>query len=814
MSAATASGDTASRGRSPFITAVEIENFKGIGRPVRVDLRPITLLFGRNSAGKSTILHALCYAHEILSHRSADARKTELGGDQIDLGSFHTFVHGHDQDRTVRLRFELNLEKWRVPDPLWDKIVSPIDGFDDAGFWALSAMVKTGWVELKVDRGRRQPRLVSYEVGVNGALVGCLHATDGTGTMLEFDPAHPLLHDAFRQPPPSVSTLDRPNHETSAAHRGSNAERVREAAGSTAYGLQTRRVPVYELTTPLPYWQDLLRLNERELRRGVDHVEASHFRALVSLLLVGIGHDLHSELAAFRYIGPIRNLHPHREAESRIPHAAGWADGSAAWTHLHDSPHLGLSDAVSGWLAGRERFDTGYVLRSRSTLQIVEGDGQLFSAIREYHRLRERFGDAGGAVDLDRWVRQQAATVVEDFGGAVRTATEKCHEIRERFAEVTGGGRSDYFHVEVQEAVQGAEMVDQYLQHLRDLGSSDTIETRIKALGADEIHTAVPWTPEHVRRLAGMVARMDERDKRRDEIRQRKAEDDDCVEALAECDRKLAELSGGEQVGHEAGEDERVAKMRAEIRDNVRKTKGMLEEQKVRLEKMRALLKAKLDVLASGGNVDWIERQLEVAGIDELQARVALAREDYRRVSGLVARMERRRFTSEEVNELVAAVAAGTSRRELQLVASATGLPVRTSDIGVGVSQILPVVVAALDPGRPGITAIEQPELHVHPRMQVELGDLFAQGVAQGGVFLIETHSEHLMLRLLRRIEETHSGELSEGKPSLKPDQVSVVFVEQVGGEVRATPLRIDETGEFKDRWPHGFFHERADELF
>ena len=81
-------------------------------------------------------------------------------------------------------------------------------------------------------------------------------------------------------------------------------------------------------------------------------------------------------------------------------------------------------------------------------------------------------------------------------------------------------------------------------------------------------------------------------------------------------------------------------------------------------------------------------------------------------------------------------------------------------------------------------------------------------------MFLIETHSEHLMLRLLRRIEETGSNELPEGKPALKPDQVSVVYVEQVEGEVRATRLRIDETGEFIDRWPQGFFDERADELF
>ena len=94
---------------APLITAVEIENFKGIGRPMRVEFRPITLLFGNNSAGKSTVLHALCYAHEILSHGNVDVHKTDLGGDRIDLGGFRNLVHAHDPARRVRLRFELDL---------------------------------------------------------------------------------------------------------------------------------------------------------------------------------------------------------------------------------------------------------------------------------------------------------------------------------------------------------------------------------------------------------------------------------------------------------------------------------------------------------------------------------------------------------------------------------------------------------------------------------------------------------------------------------------------------------------------------------
>ena len=86
------------------------------------------------------------------------------------------------------------------------------------------------------------------------------------------------------------------------------------------------------------------------------------------------------------------------------------------------------------------------------------------------------------------------------------------------------------------------------------------------------------------------------------------------------------------------------------------------------------------------------------------------------------------------VDHLASAIADAAVRRKVELVNRVTGMSVRPADVGVGISQILPVVVAALDPDRPGITAIEQPELHLHPRIQVELGDLFAQQIDQGGI--------------------------------------------------------------------------------
>lgn len=150
----------------------------------------------------------------------------------------------------------------------------------------------------------------------------------------------------------------------------------------------------------------------------------------------------------------------------------------------------------------------------------------------------------------------------------------------------------------------------------------------------------------------------------------------------------------------------------------------------------------------------------------------------------------------------------------LDLIDAKTGMHVQPRDVGIGISQVLPVVVAALEPSA-SLVAIEQPELHIHPAVQVGLGDLLIKGAKEKGIsFLIETHSEHLILRLLRRIRETAEGELPSGAIALKPEDVCVVYVQPSESGVKLVPLPIDETGEFTTRWPKGFFDERAEELF
>jgi hypothetical protein len=149
------------------------------------------------------------------------------------------------------------------------------------------------------------------------------------------------------------------------------------------------------------------------------------------------------------------------------------------------------------------------------------------------------------------------------------------------------------------------------------------------------------------------------------------------------------------------------------------------------------------------------------------------------------------------------------------LLDTGAGSLVLPSEVGAGISQLIPVVVAAIE-GRGGLSLVEQPEIHVHPAVQVGLGDLLIEAATREvgrRSLVIETHSEHLILRLLRRIRETTDRELEREAPAFSRDRLSVLYVEGDTGGVRVRRLRVDERGEFVDRWPKGFFAERMEEL-
>ncbi len=132
--------------------------------------------------------------------------------------------------------------------------------------------------------------------------------------------------------------------------------------------------------------------------------------------------------------------------------------------------------------------------------------------------------------------------------------------------------------------------------------------------------------------------------------------------------------------------------------------------------------------------------------------------------------------------------------------------------VGSGVSFVLPVLTALWGASR---SWIEQPELHLHPAAQCEMGDAVVMAFNRGRFSVIETHSEHMLLRILKRIRQTSTGQVNDPELRCQPEAVAVLFFEpKEDGTTEVHQLRITRGGDFMDRWPRGFFDERNAELF
>jgi predicted ATPase len=138
----------------------------------------------------------------------------------------------------------------------------------------------------------------------------------------------------------------------------------------------------------------------------------------------------------------------------------------------------------------------------------------------------------------------------------------------------------------------------------------------------------------------------------------------------------------------------------------------------------------------------------------------------------------------------------------VQVRRTARSVPVLLTDVGFGISQVLPVLVL-LAYANPGDTIIlEQPEIHLHPAVQSGLADIIIETTRMRDIqVIVESHSEHLLTRLQRRIAEK---DLSRGI-TIKPDDVSIYFCQYIDDESRISELEIDDFGNITN-WPRDFF--------
>lgn len=156
------------------------------------------------------------------------------------------------------------------------------------------------------------------------------------------------------------------------------------------------------------------------------------------------------------------------------------------------------------------------------------------------------------------------------------------------------------------------------------------------------------------------------------------------------------------------------------------------------------------------------------------------------------------------IAETAHSVDKGKLGHELKVSLSEGGPNHDLTHVGVGVSQVLPILVMSLLADRDTTLIFEQPELHLHPKVQTRLADFFLSIVLSGKQCLIETHSEYLINRLRYRAA-------AEQKTNRVTESLKMYFVEKKDGASNFREVKVNEYGAILD-WPEGFFDQSTQE--
>ncbi len=148
-------------------------------------------------------------------------------------------------------------------------------------------------------------------------------------------------------------------------------------------------------------------------------------------------------------------------------------------------------------------------------------------------------------------------------------------------------------------------------------------------------------------------------------------------------------------------------------------------------------------------------------------------------------------------------IAEGANLYRATVKTSRSSVPTALPDVGFGVSQVLPALVLLYYVPEGSTVLMEQPEIHLHPAVQSGLADVMLNVARVRNVqIVVESHSEHLMRRLQRRVAEEKAS----------PEDVKLYFVSSNDGAAQLSDLRLNEWGEIEN-WPDNFFGDEMGEI-
>lgn len=350
-----------------MITGISIENFKGVRDRVDIEFKPITLLFGANSAGKSTILHALHYAREVFERRNLDPEETVSGGNHVDLGGFEKLVHNQERGRTITLRVQVDTgalnwpsfnepqshDSYEVPNP--DQLFYQPD--------SLSVELSIVWSEMI-----QMPFVQEQKLQFDGREIATVSAQPGRkSTNIEIDLTHPCL--AHFQDCGLVSQMFGEGRLDGDANISGLAMLICDV---TDFELDTESPD--DIAKKIGSWRlqaestdalldETVRLEfgllETEESPFVDGIFNSMTESCLHQVLIGPSQVVAEALMKARYLGPVRDTPPRNFRPQKMDMDERWASGLGAWDTLSRADEK-LVTEVSDWLQNPAKLDSGY----------------------------------------------------------------------------------------------------------------------------------------------------------------------------------------------------------------------------------------------------------------------------------------------------------------------------------------------------------------------------------------------------------------------------------------------------------------------
>jgi hypothetical protein len=340
-----------------MLTALRLGNFKAFAATQRLPIRPLTLIFGANSSGKSSLIHGLLLARHAMETGELDAHRTAIGGESVDLGGFRQYVHLREAGRRFEWSGEIDVAhlQGRLPE-----LLAPV---------RRAAVV----VSVDIEFGNQgeplrdsTPGVMSYEIEADGiSLLRMSRRRDGHLQLDRLDHEHPVFRGVIKA---IVETATMTEGLTAANFGGVDdaiAALVPEITVQIEKFLPTgivrseHAVGATDQPTLFPISRG---------RRKEDLAAAVHFFLPRTLdeLIRGLNDAVALELSCLRYLGLLRSYPPRHLAFSQH-HDPNWlAGGGYAWEVVRQDERVRA--AVNAWLGSEKRLQTCYELVVRDLL--------------------------------------------------------------------------------------------------------------------------------------------------------------------------------------------------------------------------------------------------------------------------------------------------------------------------------------------------------------------------------------------------------------------------------------------------------------